>query len=81
MTVKGGQTVSEYSTYVLTHNGTFYTTKSLPPATVTLPTSYTATPLPSSTSSTSPVVTAGATSEKGPALAFLAGVFGLMALV
>lgn len=81
VTVGGGQTVSEYSTYVVTHNGTLYTTKSLPPTTIVVPTTSTTSGIPaSSTSSTSPVVTAGASSQQGPAIAFLAGLFGLMAL-
>lgn len=82
VTIGGGSTVSQYSTFVVTHNGTFYTTKSLPPTTVPVPTTYTASEGPSSTSSASPTtVTAGATTQQGPALAFLAGLFGLMALV
>lgn len=80
VTVGGGQTVSEYSTYVVTQNDTFYTTKSLQPTTVAIPTTKTTTSSPSSSTS-SAVVTAGAISQQGPAMAFVAGLFGLMALV
>lgn len=82
VTVGGGQTVSEYSTYVVTQNGTFYTTKSLQPTTVDVPTTYVTSGIPStSTASSSQVVAAGANAQQGPAVAFLAGVFGLLALV
>lgn len=60
-------------------NGTaFYTTTSLQPTTVPVPTTQTTT---GGSSATSPAtVTAGADSQNRPAVAFLAGVFGLLAL-
>lgn len=82
VTVGGGQTVSEYSTQVVTQNGTLYTTKSLQPTTVAVPTTKTTSgSTSSSTTSSAPVVTAGATSQQGPAIVFVAGLLGLLALV
>lgn len=76
VTVGQASTVSEYSTYVVTQSGTLYTTKSLVPVTTFIPTTET------TTGATSPtIVTAGGNAKNGPAVALLAGVFGLVALV
>lgn len=81
VTVGSGQTVSQYTTYVVTQNGTVYTTKSLSPTTVPVPTTLTTTGTPSTVTSSPPSqVTAGANSQNRPAVALVAGIFGLMAL-
>lgn len=81
VTVGSGQTVSQYTTYVVTHNGTIFTTKSLQPTTVAVPTTRTTTGSGSTITSSAPTqVTAGANSQNRPAAAFLAGLFGLVAL-
>lgn len=79
VTVGGGQTVSEFSTYVVTQNGTFYTTHSLVPVTTVIPTTKTTTAGSAPASSTA--ATAGAHAKNGPAAALLAGIMGLVALV
>lgn len=79
--------MSHETTVVITKGGTVYTTKSLQPTTVpiskttivTAP-STTITEVTTPVSSTTPAVTAGATTQQSPAIAFLAGLFGLMAL-
>lgn len=84
VTVGQGQTISEYSTFVVTQNGTFYTTKSLVPATTVIPTTQTTTAgsvTVTGSGSASPTVTAGANAKNGPAAALLAGILGLVALV
>lgn len=78
VTVGQGQTVSQYTTYVVTQNGTFYTTKSLVPVTTVIPATRTTTA--GTTATTAPVV-AGANTKSGPAAALLAGIVGLVALV
>lgn len=77
ITVGEGSTVSEYSTYVVTQGGTVYTTKSLVPVTTVIPETTTTESAPSSTLP----VTAGGNAKNGPAVALLAGIFGLVALV
>lgn len=77
------ETVSAYTTYVVTaHGSTFYTTKSLQPTTVPVATTRTTSlgGTTITTSATTGVVTAGANPQNRPAAAFLAGVFGLLAL-
>lgn len=83
VTVGSSQTVSAYTTYVVTQNGTtFYTTKSLQPTTVPIATTRTTSLGATTVTSSAPtgVVTAAATSQNRPAAAFLAGIFGLLAL-
>lgn len=77
VTVGQGQTVSEFTTYMVTHNGTVYTTQSLVPVTTVVGTTESAT----GTASGLSTATAGANAKNGPAAALLAGILGLVALV
>lgn len=79
------KTVTGYSTVVVSASKVIYTSTSLPPATVIIPTSVTAVPIstapavPSNGTSVSPIATAAANAH-GPAMALVAGMFGALAL-
>ncbi|KAK4232171.1 hypothetical protein QBC38DRAFT_146980 [Podospora fimiseda] len=85
------QTVTGYSTVIVSQGNTIYTSEPLPPTTINIPTTITAGPEPTpsvvvpinGTSSAPPIVTAGANSQQAmaPLAAVVAGVLGAVALL
>lgn len=91
------QTVTGYSTVVVSYSNIIYTSEPLPPTTINIPTTITAGPQPTysappvvtppsngtATTGAPPIATGGANSQQamGPAVALVAGIIGAVALL